>query len=264
MDAWADREREAAPELRPTDEMRRLVEAKRQRREPRPRWGVWGAGVAALAASLVACAWLVRAIVSSGEPESRPVVVAVAPPLKRGDVSLEGPAPAPEWLGRKKGPDLDELLLQQHVEGSGTIRGLDLLAGDTTEIRLEPDAVYRLFFRPQVELHVLVFQDLEGGEPTRLFPPAAEEPAAVPAGRGRFLPAEPRWFSLEGTAGGRVFVVHSREPLVELNEQYEDMLRVDDATERGERGARLLARLETLAIEGDPPVTILVLPLRRR
>lgn len=256
MDAWTAREFRTAPHLRPTDEMGRMVEARRGtgRLLGPPGLQRW-LRLGAAAASLMVCAWILRLAMDAGsEPTGPPGGSQVAsrtwqPP--KGDVRVEGPAPGmPGGRGPKKGGlPFAELLLQVHRGGSATLTGVDLRSPSAEEVSIDPDDDYRLFLRTARELHVHVYQVSGNGGLTRLFPrtPQAPDPNPLAEGELRFVPAEPEWFHLERRVGEeRLVVVASPRPLGELAARWEEYRSAQDARRREELARRVLERIESI------------------
>ncbi len=274
MDAWTARECRTAPDLRPTEEMRRMVEARRRRgRILGPpgiqRWLRLGAA----AACLMACAWILRLAMDAGtEPTGLPGGSHVAsrtwrPP--KGGLRVEGPAPgSPAGRGPKKGGlPFTDLLLQVHRGGSAILSGVDLRFPSDEEVSIEPADDYRLFLRPSRELHVHVYQVSGDGGLARLFPgePPAIDPNPLPAGALRAVPAEPEWFHLERRAGEeRLVVVASPRPLGELGARWEERRLAQDPRRREELAGRVLERIESLREATDAGAVVVEFALNRR
>lgn len=222
MREWAAREERSAPEIRPSEAVRRRLGARGERRGGLPPWGRT-LGWAAAAAVLVGAWFAVRAVLESDHVVPEHVAV-VSEEIGRA-VTFEGATlTAPRRGGPKSAPrGFAQLVFQRHVFGDHAIRGVDLLAPERESLVLAVGERYRLGLRLHDARHVWVFQTFgtgDGGEGvTCLWGGGAADGDRVPAGTPRWIPAEPQWFEVLSPAGQEeVHVVASPDPVPALVE----------------------------------------------
>jgi hypothetical protein len=253
MDAWAEAEVDAAPEMRPTAEMYRRVRARQQRRPwsllaSRPAIAV--ASAAALILAVVLFAILLR---PSMPPQPPPTQVLAYVGLREGYTGERGVVTTPP-SPPAKGPKGEQAFFRRlwfQVQGpdAPSATSFDVLLPQDAPVPLTSTDNYRLLLEPSREAYVYVYQLSPDGVLAPLFPDGAYSPAQNPleAGLTGYLPAEPNWFYLaEGAGEERLYVVASGEPLPDL----EDLVRRYSG-ERDPAGQRallssLLDRLATL------------------
>lgn len=254
MDAWVESEIQSAPDLRPTAEMVRLVQAKQAPRRGMPiasRRVVAGAAIAGLVLIVALFALILRSSVIPGWPPA-PQETLIAQRLGLDVVQtaiVKGGGKGPGEKGPVRGGAAFQRLvfeIQQPV--SPIVQAVDLLNPPRETISLTPADNYRLVLEPVEARHVHVYQRTSSGSLVRLFPNPAYSPAPNPLlpGGATVLPAEPNWLYLDGVPGEeRLYVVASAGPLQDLDDLHARYDQEPDAAARDEALSELLARLET-------------------
>ncbi len=212
MDGWTEEVRRAAPELRPTTEMRRIVEARAQRRRP---WG-W----VALAAAAVLVVVFGRSYFAPPTSPRAPVFIGThAPKLALEGVRTQGPAPL-EMAPKKRGGSFAQVLLQTHAPGSEVVAGIEYEDALPPPVPLGADDYFRLALHLLAERHVYVYAataDDEAGA-QRLFPVEEDASGLLPARELVWLPSADTWYRAAGEATGqRLVVIGARAPLDDLS-----------------------------------------------
>ncbi len=251
LDTWAESEKESAPDLRPTEEMIRLVRAKGEPRRARlisSRWAVAGAAIAGLVLVVALFALLFRSGVIPGWPPT-PEAALIA--------MREGPGELPTVIvqGGGKGPGrgqaaFRQLVLETQPQDSPTVQAVDLLNPPEEILVLTPADDYRLVLEPVEECHVYVYQMTSSGSLVQLFPNPAYSAVQNPLlpGQLTLLPAEPNWLYLDGSSGEeRLYVAASPRPLPALDDLYAQYTQELDAVRKGEVLSDLLDVLYILA-----------------
>jgi hypothetical protein len=251
LDTWAESEKESAPDLRPTEEMVRLVRAKREPRRALPissRWAVAGAAAAGLVLVAALFALLLRSGVIPGWPPT-PEAPLIA--------MREGPGELPTVVvqGGGKGPSrgqaaFRQLVLEIQQQDSPTVQAADLLSPPEEILVLTPADDYRLGLEPVEERHVYVYQLTSSGSLVQLFPNPAYSAVSNPLLPGplTMVPAEPNWLYLDGSPGEeRLYVVASFQPLPALDDLYAQYAQEPDTVRKGEVLSDLLDVLYILA-----------------
>lgn len=256
IETWAEAEIESAPDLHPTPEMVRLVQAKEEPRRARPVPSRWAMAAVAVAGSLLIIA--ISALI-----------------LRSGLIPGYGPAPEAALIAQRVGPDtiqttivrgegkgtgakgpsrsmsaFRQLLLKVQRPDSAEVLAVDLLNPPEETVVLTPADNYRLALELLQECHVYAFQYTSSGSLVQLFPNPAYSPAAnpLPAGQLTLLPAEPNWLYLDGPPGEeRLYVVASPGPLQDLDDLYARYTQAPDGAGTRERLADMLAFLDTIA-----------------
>jgi hypothetical protein len=251
LDTWAESEKESAPDLRPTEEMVRLVRAKGEPRRGLPissRWAVAGAAAAGLVLVAALLALLLRSGVIPGWPPT-PEAPLIA--------MREGPGGLPTVVvqGGGKGPGrgqaaFRQLVLETQQQGSPTVQAVDLLNPPEEILVLTAADNYRLVLEPVGERHVYIYQLTSSGSLVQLVPNLAYSAVQNPLLPGPLtvLPAEPNWLYLDGSPGEeRLYVVASSQPLPALDDLYAQYAQEPDAVRKGEVLSDLLDVLYILA-----------------
>jgi hypothetical protein len=253
MESWAESETESAPDLRPTPEMVRLVQAKQEPRRALPissRWAVAGAAVAGLLLIAAAFVLILRSGATPGylpTPEGTLIAQRVGPDVVQMTTVVRGGKGQGE-----KGPSRGQAAFQQLVfelqrQDSPVVQTVDLLNPPGESPTLTPADNYRLVLEPVEERHVHVYQLTSPGRLARLFPnPAYSEVLnPLPAGQLMMLPADPNWLFLDGPPGQeRLYIVASPQPLQALDDLYAQYSQGPDAASRDETLSDLLDLLE--------------------
>lgn len=254
MDAWADHETESAPEMHPTAEMYRMVEAKR-----RPsRLSVLLSHRAMLAtavASMIVLTIVYRGLIyPSIFPQQPPAQVVAYVRMREGfssekGVTIIGPA-VPPHRGPKKGAIFfEQLVFQFQKPDSRFVMQTDVRSQRDEIIALTSAHNYRLVLEPAQDAHVYVFQLTSSDTLAKLFPNETVHSAQNPLQQGQLyhLPLEPNWFYLDDKKGKRrLYIVASSQPLPDVEDLYARYSRANGESKKQEALASLLKELETI------------------
>ena len=169
METWAEAEVESAPDLHPTPEMVRMVQAKQDSRPAFPvssPWAVAGTATAALLLVVALLALLHRSGVLPGRvPTGHEALVAQRP----GPDALEMTVVPSEGQGKGekgRGRELDafrKLVFQVRRHDSPLVQAIDLLAPPEEALVLERDDSYRLVLELAEARHTYIYQVTSSG-----------------------------------------------------------------------------------------------------
>ena len=253
MEAWAEQEQATAPRMRPTDEMYRLVEAKRKRGSLFSvtlwRWARVGATIVSVLLVAVAYRQLYQPAIIVAPPEGAPVAVVrlrEAFPSGKGVVITRPPTVR---YGAPKGQPVlfDQLDFQYRSPRAAAVTALDLRQphGEPTELSTEDS--YRLVLEPARDCHVYVYQQSASIGVEQLLPNEAYADVTNPLRQGAtyYLPSPPEGFQLAADSGEQTLhVVAATDPLPELVQAYEGFAQTGDEAARQQALAALLATLD--------------------
>ena len=253
IESWAEHEIRSAPELRPTEEMYRLVEAGTKP----PFWSAFMSrravlGTAVVSLVLLACLYvgLYDPFMLFHQPPSQEVaVVAMRGGFPSGKSVVVQPTAGPARRGPKGQAIFFEQLVFQFQSPDSSAVAVDMRAPREESIVLTPSDNYRLAWEPARDSHVYVFQLTAAGVLARLFPNRSYTSARSPLRQGQidYLPAEPNWFYLsEGQGEERLYVVASTRQLPELEEMYATYQQVRDTPQAEQVLSRLLKAFEII------------------
>ena len=254
MEAWAKHETLSAPEMRPTAEMYRMVEA---RRKPGiltilfSRRAVWATAVTSLMVLMVLYVRLYDPFRLFAPP---PVQEVAYVGLRAGFAAQKGVivigTSVPSRGGPKKAPPiLARLVLQSQEPDSPFVQALDLQNPPDQAVTLTSADNYRLVLEPVKDGYVYVFQFTSSGVLVKLFPNETYNPAQNPVrqGQSHYLPSQPNWFYLGQEKGEeRLYIVASTEPLPQLEEGHSQYSAADEGSRKQQLLSRLLEALETI------------------
>jgi hypothetical protein len=249
MEVWAEQEQAAAPRMRPTQEMYRLVEAKQKRGgfsvAGMPRWARLGATIASVLLVALAYAQFYQQPTVVGPPVAV-VRVREAFPSGKGQV-ISRPSTARRGAPKQQLQFFETLDFQYRSPEAVVVTALDLRQPTGERTVLSAAASYRLALEPARDCHVYVFQQSfsEGVEP--LFPSEAYSDLTNPlhVGEAYYLPSPPGGFHLGAEAGEqRLYVVAASDALPELLQAYESYADADDGPARQQALAALLDMLD--------------------
>jgi hypothetical protein len=256
MEAWAEHETEAAPEMRPTADMIRLVRARQKKRPVSPFSSRWAAAGIALASLLVLAVLYVALFQPSFLFERPPAQQVAAVGLRQGfaaekGVIVRGTAMPPD-KGQGKGPPLsfERLEFQFQKQGSQSIEAVDLRGPYEETITLTSADNYRLLVAPAGDYYVYVFQLAASGVLVKLLPNEEFSSTQNPLQQGQAysLPAEPNWLYLEGEGGEeRLYVLASERALQDLEDLYAQYSQASDEASRQQILSVVLDKLEAIA-----------------
>jgi hypothetical protein len=254
MERWADHEIASAPEMHPTADMYRMVQAKTRRN----RFSVLFARHSAVAAAaislvvfLVFYTMIFQPAIRSSAPAGQKVALIEqrgAFPAEKG-VIVKGAVSPPE-KGRGGEPAIfRRLMFQYQKQDSQSVEGIDLQIPQEEVVTLTPADNYRLFLEPVEDRYVYVFQLTPSDILMRLFPEEVYSAVQNPlqARSQYYLPSEPNWFYLGGGVGEeRLYVVASPRLLQGLEDAYIRYTQIGDESQKQELLAELLNRLESI------------------
>ncbi|MGD8626393.1 MAG: DUF4384 domain-containing protein [Anaerolineae bacterium] len=254
MDAWAESEIESAPDLRPTTEMIRLVQARQEPRRALPvssRWALAGAAAAALLLIAVLFASMLR---SGLIPGYLPTVEGTLIAQRQGPAAVQTVIVTGGKGDGRGQAAFRQLVFEIQQQDSPTVQAVDLLNPPREPLVLTPADNYRLLLEPVEAQHVYVYQRTAAGNLVQLFPNPAYSPVPnpIPPGQLTVLPAEPNWLYLDGVPGEeRLYLVASPQPLHDLDDLYTRYRQAPDAAGKAELLSELLGMLDSL-VETQP------------
>jgi hypothetical protein len=249
MDAWVDHETEAAPEMRPTADMYRMVQAHQGRKHLfllYSRWAAVGAAVVSLAVLAILYATVFLDLPSGREMASVGQRAGLA--SDKG-VVVRGTAPPPKGP-RGKGIPFAQLMFHFQWHSSRLVEGIDLQIPQEGTISLTPADNYRLLLEPAEDHYVYVFQLTSSDVLVKLFPNETYSSVQNPLRQGQmvYLPSEPNWFYLgEATGTERLYVIASAQPLRDLENLYVQYSQADGESDRSAALSSLLERITAIA-----------------
>ena len=253
MDTWAEHEVESAPEMRPTADMVRMVQARRKRKfSPLvfSRRAIIGAAVANLVVAAILYAVLFRPSTPSDVPPSQQIAsVGQREGFAERGVVIQEPGTPPD-KERGKGPVPLEQLAFHFQKQDSRIHSIDLQALPEETITLSTSDNYRLLLEPAQDCYLYVFQWTSSYTLVKLFPNETYSLVQNPLRRGQtlYLPSDPNWFYLgENEGQERLYVIASAQSLQDLENLYAQYDQADDAAQEQETLSNLLSRLENIA-----------------
>jgi hypothetical protein len=259
MDTWADREAESAPEMRPTADMYRMVQAKRERGPVfflGSRWAAVGTAMAGLVMLVVVYAVLFHPSIFPRVPSGQEVAFVGQREgfASEKGVIMEEPG-VPPRKGPKKGPiAFEQLVFHFQERDSRFVQGIDLQAPWDETLALTSADNYRLLLEPIGDRYVYVFQLTSTGVLVELFPNETYSSAQNPLRQGQtyYLPPEPNWFYLGQDEGEeRLYVIASAQPMQGLEDLYTQYDQANDGADKQQALSTLLSALEI--VEEDHP-----------
>ena len=268
METWAGHETGSAPEMRPTADMYRAVQAKRKKTRffAFRRWAVVGAAAACLAVLALSYTLFLRPSgVFDVQPFKETAFVGLrkgSPSERAGALEKRGDAPG---RGEQKGAIVfRQLVLHFQRQGSRALETADLKGPQLEPVSLTAADNYRLLLEPAVDLHVYVFQLTASEVLVGLYPNEIYSPSQNPLLRGQtyHLPSEQNWLHLgEDKGEERLYVIASKRPLQDLMDMYARYRLGDDKSSRQEALANLLKTLDTLEEIRPGEASVRVLPI---
>ncbi len=252
MDTWAEHEVESAPEMRPTADMVRMVQARQKRKFSFlvfSRRAMIGAAVANLLVVAILYAVFFRPSTPSDVPPSQQIAsIGQREGFAEQGVVIQEPGTPDK--GRGKGPVPLELLAFHFQKQDSRIHSIDLQAPPKKAIALTSADNYRLLLEPAQDCYLYVFQWTSSHTLVKLFPNETYSPVQNSLRRGQtlHLPSEPNWFYLgENEGQERLYVIASVQALQDLEYLYTRYDQADDAAREQETLSNLLSRLENVA-----------------
>lgn len=224
LDAWADQEAASAPDMRPTQEMYRLVRARAKRRLSLalPRWTTVGAAAASLVVlTIVSTLILYPTILVRTPSESQLTYIK----QREGFAAHKGGPvrETPTGKGPQRGSACLQPLFQIQKQDAQFVEEIDLRSPPTEPISLTAEDNYRLLLEPVGDCYVYAFQLTSSGELVKLYPNEAYSAALNPLRQGQpvYVPSQPIWLYVDGKTGQeRLHVIASAQPLQALDDLY--------------------------------------------
>jgi hypothetical protein len=218
MEDWAASEAKAAPELRPTAEMYRLVESKD---EP------------------VQKSWFQqRWVIPAGLALTALIFLIIGGVILRNATPWFGPAPVQQisFVELRKGPDIhpetpekgkgrgahiyQQLTFQVHYGVPQKIESFDLRNPLTKSIALTSTDDFRLLIQPSQPSYLYIYLVSPNNEYQALHPETGFNPLHPVV--TTLLPAHLNWFYLSGENGAyRLLLITATQTLPELDERYD-------------------------------------------
>ncbi len=258
MQDWVDREEKSTPELRPTREMYRRIQAGKRTGPVLLYQNYYTIG--AVAAGLVLLVALYFLFVQPIYMNRLSTGVELAFLGQRNGFAAE-PGVVVRHAGKTgKGVDQKSRLIetgpfgkldiqnsgiqfQFQRAGSRFVEGIDLLQAAVTPLNLTVSDNYRLLLELQTDCYLYIYQSSVTGGIVQLFPNATlsgcENP--VPRERQILLPEEPDWFYLHQEPGEHLlYILITATPLNEVEDNYRLYQKAGEASEREEISAVIL------------------------
>lgn len=244
MDDWASHEEKSAPQLRPTEEMYRMIEArnKRTRLSIYARRVLVGVAAACFALSIIV---LLPSIKQLSDDDGKPSMGLRTGFASEKGATIKQPTRGKGHKGPKKGATISfkQLMFHYHECKSPSAYGFDIRFLPDEKVALTADDNYKLIIQPAIDLYVYVYQLDSSGKLTRLFPNANINNARNPLKESYIyhLPAKPNWLFLGKKPGmEKLYILASEQPISQLDDLYEKY-----SQEAGqEKSSPLLKQLE--------------------
>jgi len=246
MDNWASHEVEAAPQLRPKEEMYRMIEARKGKHV----FSVYTLRVlvGAAAVCLVLSVVLLPAIFYLSDRDGEPSIGLREVTVPKQGVIVKNP-PGRGRGGPKKGAafPLRQLMFQYQQADSPSIYGIDLRFPMDEETTLATNDSYRFAVQTIDHHYVYIYQSNSSGKMLKLFPNHVYSPAQNPFKQEQIyhIPSAPNWFCL-GTGDGEesIYVIASTKPIPELESLYNQYASAKGDLEKQGSLSLLLKRIE--------------------
>jgi hypothetical protein len=253
MEAWAEQETASAPDLHPTADMYRMVQARQKRRPILPIFSprvTLAAAAASLTLFVVAYILLFPPSMRSDSPPVQRVALLGQREgfVPESDVVVRGATIGSYNEKNRTGPPPVQLLLHLQKRDALFVEAINLLAPPKETITLTSADNYRLLLAPGRDGYVYVFQLTSSNTLVKLFPNRVYSAAQNPLQRGQthYLPSKPNWFYLDPEPGKeRLYIVASPGSLPDLEDLYARYSQAQSETDQQEILSKLLEQLET-------------------
>lgn len=258
MDSWASHEIESAPQMRPTEDMYKKVQAKQKKESffkrflfaPSVRWATAGLVTASLIAFVVLYPIIFR---PSGQD-------AFSIGHRKGFSEKDGPIETP-FIHRGSGPKKDRIpfkyiVFQYYTQGTQNVQevnAIDIRVPQKERIVVTRDENYRLFLQPLRNCYVYIYQLDSQGQLGQLFPNETYTSLQNPLQQRQtyYFPSEPNWFYPgEHPGEERLYILVSTQVRQDWEEQYTQYAQTEDSQDRQKALARFL---ETIEAVGEDP-----------
>ena len=260
MESWAEQEQAAAPRMRPSDEMYRLVEGKQDRSglfsAGLRRWTRVGATIVSVLLVALAYTQLYQPSIVVTPPGGAPVAVLRVSEAFPPQEGLVINRPPPGRYGGPKGQPVffNQLDFQYVSPGATAVTALDLRQPTSELMVLQATASYRLALQLPSDSYVYVYQQSASAGVEQLFPNPELSDATNPLRQGEtyYLPSPLDGFRIAPDSGEQTLhVVAATEALPELVRAYGGYAKVRDEAARQQALAVLLETLD--GIEAAQP-----------
>ena len=242
MDKWAAHEVQSAPQLRPTEEMYQMIEARKRK-------GLFPVRMQRILVAATAVCLVLSAIIL---PVAFHLLDQKKPSISlRKGFAPEGSVIIKNLPRRDKGPkkgtmSFHQLMFQYQKGDSSSVYAVDLRFPLAEEIALTAADNYRFVIQTTRDCYVYVYQLDSRGELAKILPNNVYSSVENPLQQGQtyHIPSEPNWLYLGEKEGEeRIYVVASAQPMQELEELY---AQYDSATNelRRESLSHLLKELD--------------------
>jgi hypothetical protein len=254
MDAWAAHEVEPSPrgkrakkgpELRPTEEMYRMIEA----RKTKELFPVHARLI--LVGTVVICLALLMIILPSvfflSDRDHGPSIGLREISVPEEGVIVKHP-PKHRGKGPEKGPMFfHQLMFHYQKADSQSAYGVDIRFPQEEKLTLTADDNYRLLMELASECYVYIYQLDCLGELIKLFPNDVYSSVQNPLQQGQtyYIPSDPNWFHLGEKEGEeQIYVVASAQVISKLEELSAKYDETGNRSMRQEFLSRLLKELD--------------------
>jgi hypothetical protein len=244
MDKWASHEVESAPEMRPTEEMYKMIEA-RKRKNPLSSYARRIlVGIAAIAAVLLLI--VLPTILYMQDKGKEPALgLKKLAEIEKRDIITKHPHR--RGKGPKKRAVFFHRLMLQYQKNSQSVYEFDIRFPQEEKLSLTSDDFYRFSAQTNGDHHVHIYQLDPRGRLTKLFPNNAYSSAKNPLQKGQtyYIPSVPNWFYPGKDKGEeRIYVVASAQIMLNLEELYEQYTAAEGKSEKQQILSRLLQTIE--------------------
>jgi len=245
MDNWAADEVESAPQLRPTEEIYRMIKAQREKSSfpVYARRVLVGVATACLVLSVI----ILPVILNLSDRDYKPSIG-----LRRGFEAERGVITKYPPRRGGKGPkkmaiSFHQLMFHYQKADTPLVYGIDIRFPQEEKITLTTNDNYRLVIQPASECYIYTYQLDSCGELVKLFPNNVYTSVQNPLQQEQtyHVPSEPNWLYLGEKEGEeRIYVVASAQPVQKLEELYAQYDKADNRRRRQESLSHFLKELD--------------------
>ena len=254
MDAWASHEVKSAPELRPTEEIHRMVKAQK-RKIMFPTYArrvlVRVAAACLVLACLVPLVMLYPTIFGPSDSLHKPFIRQRKGAIPEKGITIEN-LPGRRGGGKKGLISFNQLVFyyqKYQKRGPEAIRAVDIRFPQKEGIALTSNDNYGLLLQTAADRYVYVYQLDSRGIMVKLFPGDVYGSLQNPLRKGQeyYLPPKGNWLYLGKEEGEeRIYVIASAQPMQKLEDLYVQYDKADNRQERQEVLSRLLKEFDAV------------------
>jgi len=250
MDAWVSEEIKSAPQMRPTAEIYRMVEAKKKRVifPIYARWTLAGMAVASILLLLILHPAIFRPSVEEPSVGQRIGFVPEKRMTPKGTPGRRGPGP-------KKGmTTFRQLMFHYQNQDSQDVRAINLQTPQKERITLTSDDNYSILLQPTRDRYVYIYQLDSHGKLMKLFPNDTYSSVQNPLRQGETsrFPANPNWFYLIKSKGEeRIYFIASAQPKQDWDELYIQYDKENSKKKKQEILTQLLKEITSVVEEAN-------------